>query len=248
MDDTQNKFPLHSAAREGRGYFTSWTRARRYLNGEANNAQTDPKLALREDDDGRLPLHWAVSSNCIEIVILLAQQRGFDPDIQDGSGWTPLMIAASIKDGEGLVHLLLQKGADVNLKNHNGQSALHFVASKNNLDVAKMLLNHYPPASTRVRDKRGQYPVHRAAAVGSIPMTKLLVNNKSPLNATDTSGYTALHHAVAEGHGDAAVALLKAGADCSKKNHDGCLALDLAPDIEVRRYIERAAEGEGIDL
>ncbi|KAK2729949.1 ankyrin repeat-containing protein [Colletotrichum kahawae] len=241
MDDTQNKFPLHSAAREGRVSIAETL------------LRTDPKLALREDDDGRLPLHWAVSSNCIEIVILLAQQRGFDPDIQDGSGWTPLMIAASIKDGEGLVHLLLQKGADVNLKSTYAcgivpLSVLHFVASKNNLDVAKMLLNHYPPASTRVRDKRGQYPIHRAAAVGSIPMTKLLVNNKSPLNATDTSGYTALHHAVAEGHGDAAVALLKAGADCSKKNHDGCLALDLAPDIEVRRYIERAAEGEGIDL
>lgn len=173
---------------------------------------------------------------------------------------------------------------------HNGQSVLHFVASKNNLDVAKMLLNHDPPASTRVRDKRGQYPIHRAAAVGSIPMTRLLINNKSPLDATDTSGYTALHHAVAEGHGmcnlchsfihyltfqfpgDAAVALLKAGADYGKKDQDGCLALDLAPDKEVgcvvldyphsselcpqtkpvlsqvRRYIERAAEGEGIDL
>ncbi|KAF0318770.1 hypothetical protein GQ607_014057 [Colletotrichum asianum] len=243
MDDTPDKFPLHSAAR----YFDSLTRARRRLN-EADNVQTDPKLALREDDDGRLPLHWAVSSNCTEIVILLVQQRGFDPDIQDGSGWTPLMIAASIKDGEGLVHLLLQKGADANLKNHNGQSVLHFVASKNNLDVAKMLLNHDPPASTRVRDKRGQYPIHRAAAVGSIAMIRLLVNNKSPVDATDTSGYTALHHAVAEGHGDAAVALLKAGADYGKKDQDGCLALDLAPDKEVRRYIERAAEGEGIDL
>lgn len=35
---------------------------------------------------------------------------------QDGSGWTPLMISASLKDGDDLVNLLLQKGADVNLK------------------------------------------------------------------------------------------------------------------------------------
>jgi 26S proteasome non-ATPase regulatory subunit 10 len=64
-----------------------------------------------------------------------------------------------------------------------------------------MLLDNNPPASARVRDKRGQYPLHRAAAVGSVPMINLLLKNKSPLNATDSAGYTALHHAVAEGHG-----------------------------------------------
>ena len=34
--------------------------------------------------------------------------------MQDASGWTPLMIAASVKDGEKVVDLLLAKGADVN--------------------------------------------------------------------------------------------------------------------------------------
>ncbi|KAH8905088.1 hypothetical protein BR93DRAFT_929336, partial [Coniochaeta sp. PMI_546] len=98
-------------------------------------------------------------------------------------------------------------------------------------------------------------------------MINLLIKNKSPLNATDVAGYTALHHAVAEGHGkaqriltenidiltrpavgDAAVALLKAGAETDKKDSDGMLALELAPDKEVRKYIERAAEMEGIDI
>ncbi len=65
--------------------------------------------------------------------------------------------------------------------------------------------------------------------------------------------------------GDAAVALLKAGAETDKKDIDGMLALDLAPGndvsvttlhrwtarllcFQVRRYIERAAEMEGIDI
>lgn len=38
---------------------------------------------------------------------------------QDGSGWTPLMIAASVKDGEDLVDLLLRKDADVNAKSES---------------------------------------------------------------------------------------------------------------------------------
>ncbi|KXH62647.1 hypothetical protein CSAL01_01213 [Colletotrichum salicis] len=236
MAETQDKFPLHTAAREGK------------VSVAETILKTEPKLAVREDDDGRLPIHWAASSNCIDIIILLTQIRSFDPDVQDGSGWTPLMISASLKDGEDLVNLLLQKGADVNLKNHNGQGVLHFVASKNNLDVAKKLLNHDPPASTKIRDKRSQYAIHRAAAIGSVPMVTLLIKHGSPLNSTDASGYTALHHAIAEGHGDTAVALLKAGAVINKKDNDGCLPLDLSPDKEVRRFIERAAEEEGIEL
>ncbi|KAI0188392.1 ankyrin repeat-containing domain protein [Astrocystis sublimbata] len=216
----EDKYALHAAAREGK-------------------VTTNPKLSQRKDDDGRLPIHWAASSNQHAILLLLSQQKTFDPDVEDDMGWTPLMIAASVKDGEAIVDVLLQRGAD---------SALHFVASKNNLEVARKLFAHKPPASSRVRDKRGQYPLHRAAAVGSTPMVKLLLEHRSPLNATDVAGYTALHHAVAEGHGDTAIELLKAGAETDKRDTDGYLALDLAPDKQVRKYIERAAENEGIEL
>lgn len=50
---------------------------------EAHNlCQTDPKLSKRKDDDGRYPIHWAASSNNLDIVILLANQPSFDPDVQ----------------------------------------------------------------------------------------------------------------------------------------------------------------------
>lgn len=147
----------------------------------------------------------------------------------------------------------------------SGQTALHFTASKNNLDVARRLLDAKPPASARVKDKRGQYAIHRAAAVGSAPMVELLLKNRSPINAADLAGQTPLHHAIAEGHGDTAVALLKAGAETDKKDSDGFLALDLAPDAQVsylgmhgdelvidmsqvRKFILQSAEREGIDL
>ena len=39
--------------------------------------------------------------------------------------------------------------------------------------------------------------------------------------------------AIAEGHGDAAMVLLKAGADTDKKDNNGALAIDLAPDAKV---------------
>jgi len=39
--------------------------------------------------------------------------------------------------------------------------------------------------------------------------------------------------AVSEGHGDTAVVLLKAGAEVDKKDFDGHLAIELAPDAKV---------------
>ncbi|PHH80261.1 hypothetical protein CDD80_2284 [Ophiocordyceps camponoti-rufipedis] len=209
QDPVRDPFPLHTAARLGQDY------------------------------DGRYPIHWAASSNTLAIVVLLACQDSFDPDVQlilpaqDDSGWSPLMISASVPDSEPVLKTLLQKGADVNEKNNSSQSALHFVASKKNLDVARLLLGAKPPASTRVRDNRGQYPIHRAAAVGSVPMIRLLLQSNSPINAADVEGFTPLHHAIAEGHGDAAVVLLEKGADFTVKNSDGELALDLAPDKEA---------------
>ncbi|ROT37038.1 putative proteasome regulatory protein [Sodiomyces alkalinus F11] len=187
--ERQEPFALHVAARDGKvSLFESLLKA-------------ESKLASRKDEDGRLAVHWAVSSNNPEMVQMLSQQRDFDPDVQDDMGWTPLMIAVSLRDGDAIAELLLRAGADCNVKNFNGQNALHFVASRNNLDMAKTLLGQDPPASARVRDKRGQYAIHRAAAIGSVPMVSLLLKHRSPLNATDDSGYTPLHHAVAEGHG-----------------------------------------------
>ncbi|KAH8665849.1 ankyrin repeat-containing domain protein [Tricladium varicosporioides] len=264
-----SKFAIHEAARDGKLAIVE------------SLLSANPKLADRKDDDERLPIHWAVSYGHLDIAVLLSASKNFDPDVQDGSGWTPLMIAVSLKDGDALVDLFLRKGADVNAKNFSGQvcaltsisshpnhmpclysfslpypyhsnnfmkTALHFTASKIALDTAKKLLSHSPPASTRIKDKRGQYPIHRAAAVGSVPMVDLFLKNKSPLNASDVAGYTPLHHAVAEGHGDTAVALLKAGAEMDKKDIDGFLALELAPDAQVKKFILDSCEREGIEL
>ncbi|RDL42024.1 putative proteasome regulatory particle subunit protein [Venustampulla echinocandica] len=236
MEEAPSKYAIHEAAREGRTIVVE------------SLLNANPKLADLKDEDERLPIHWAISNGHLDIAVLLSAGKNFDPDVQDGSGWTPLMIAVSLKEGDALVDLLLRKGADINATNFTGQSALHFIASKNNLDLARKLLDAKPPASVRVRDKRGQYPIHRAAAVGSVPMVELFVKNKSPLNATDVAGQTPLHHAIAEGHGDAAVALLKAGAETDKKDVDGFVAMDLAPDSNVKKFILQAAEREGIVL
>ncbi|KAJ5152081.1 proteasome regulatory particle subunit (Nas6) [Penicillium capsulatum] len=238
MDPNHNaKFPLHEAAREGRTQIAE------------SLLSANPKSALSKDDDDRLPIHWAVANNRLPIVELLIATKNFDPDVEDGSGWTPLMIAASLKDaaGDPIIDLLLRKGADVGVKSGSGQNALHFASSKANISTVRTLIAN--KCSARVKDIRGQLPLHRAAAVGSAPILKtLLEEGKSPINATDQDGLTALHHAISEGHGDAAILLLKSGADAAKRDSEGKLAIDLVPDAKVKQYILQTAEREGIEL
>ena len=77
-------------------------------------------------------------------------------------------------------------------------------------------------------------------------MIMLLLDHKSPINPKDRDGSTPLHHAIAEGHGDAAVTLLKKGADTDVKDGEGKLAIELAPDRKVGTFILNAAKEEGI--
>ncbi|KAL5356983.1 ankyrin repeat-containing domain protein [Aspergillus floccosus] len=231
------KFPLHEAAREGKTQLVE------------SLLSANPKLANVKDDDDRLAIHWAAAFNRLPIVELLVSTKNFDPDVEDGSGWTPLMIAASLKNAEGdpIIDLLLRKGADVSVKSSSGQNALHFATSKGNLSTVRTLIAN--KCSARVKDRRGQLPLHRAAAIGSSPIIKVLLEEgKSPVNATDMDGLTALHHAISEGHGDAAITLLKAGAETDKRSSDGLLAFDMAPDAKIRSYIMQTAEREGIEL
>ncbi|CAK3953686.1 proteasome regulatory particle subunit [Lecanosticta acicola] len=236
VDEQAQKFAIHAACREGQTQ-----KVESLLN-------ADKRLASRRDDDDRLPLHWAASYNRLPIVELLSDQKSFDVDAQDGAGWTALMMAASLKDSEPLIDFLLNKGVEVDVKNSAGQTAVFFACSKSNLDVVRKLVVE-KKASARIRDRRGQMAIHRAAAVGATAIVKLLLKEgKSPVDATDQDGCTALHHAVAEGHGDTALELLKAGAESNKRDRDGKLAIDLAPDTQVRDFILRAAEEEGIEL
>ncbi|XP_048593058.1 26S proteasome non-ATPase regulatory subunit 10-like [Brassica napus] len=56
---------------------------------------------------------------------------------KDDEGWAPLHSAASIGKGE-LVEILLTRGADVNVKNNGGRTALYYAASKGWLEIAQL--------------------------------------------------------------------------------------------------------------
>ena len=82
---------------------------------------------------------------------LLRQDPPPDVNIVDSDQWTPLMFAAlSDEDSEGKVRLLLDHGADRDMKNNYGKTALDMARSNNRpAAVIDMLENYRRPDVSR---------------------------------------------------------------------------------------------------
>lgn len=74
-----------------------------------------------------------------EILNFIIGNMGLNLNFEIGDGYTPLMVATVVSNAE-LVNTLLKFGADVNLSDVNGQTAL-LIAEKNdyNQDIIKLL-------------------------------------------------------------------------------------------------------------
>ncbi|KAK9447765.1 ankyrin repeat-containing domain protein [Limtongia smithiae] len=241
-DEEADPYPLHTAARDGKELTVR------------NFIKQDRTLVARRDEDGRTPLFWAVSSGHESIVQALIT-AATDPDGQlslididdvDDAGWTVTHIAASI-GSLPVLDILLPYHPSLDKQTSAGQTPLHYAVSRMRYDVVKRLLEAFPGA-VRIRDKQGLVPLHRAASIGNIPMITELLKAKSPLDPADKSGWTPLFHASAEGHGDAALLLIRTGADTQKMDREGSTFLDVAADEKVKKWIIDMAGREGIRL
>ena len=97
-----------------------------------------------------------------------ALTRGEDVNNKNSFGWTALMLAVCNSNGttplmwavsfkhNSIVKLLLdQPAVDVNVKDDNGRTALHWAAWNNNAEGARMLLLHKDFNSANVTNNNG---------------------------------------------------------------------------------------------
>ncbi|KAI0456007.1 hypothetical protein F5B21DRAFT_168072 [Xylaria acuta] len=76
-----------------------------------------------EDNHGWTPLHEGVQNRNEAVVELLLATKGVDPNLRNNNGCTPLMLAADIGN-EVAVRMLLEAGADIDIVDKSGRTAL----------------------------------------------------------------------------------------------------------------------------
>jgi len=89
-----------------------------------------------------------------------------------------------------VVRLLLERRADINIRNANKDTALHCAAHLDSVDIIKLLLDK--GISVNVTNTQQNTPLHIAAVRGNLETTIALVEKRAALNSANVNGYTPL--------------------------------------------------------
>jgi len=92
------------------------------------------------DHIGRVPLHYAVDSNSVEIVRTLVIQFHANVNIQERYGRSPLHLAAENGNIQIVAILLEEPSVIVPLRNIDGETPIHLACNRNHGEILRLLL------------------------------------------------------------------------------------------------------------
>lgn len=144
------------------------------------------------------PLHFAAWFGSLEAAEALLD-GGADVDAQIDQDLTPMMRA--VKDGSSqrfarIVTLLLDRGADPNRQDINGNTALHYIALGGKPAAIPILIEH--DASVDLQNNIGNTPLHQAAKWNQSGALSILIEQGASLDLKNAKGQTALDVASAD--------------------------------------------------
>lgn len=144
------------------------------------------------------PMQWAVRQGHMDMVVLL-MKHGANPLIQDKQGFNSLHLATQFTFPL-LCAYFIAKGVDVDVRDSDGRTALHWAAIKAaHPDIVKMLLSLN--ASINVRDEvYGNTPLHYAVSATNIPVVDALMNAGASVDIQNAKGVTS--HDLIYGNGE----------------------------------------------
>ncbi len=143
-----------------------------------------------------------------------------------GTAGDTRLSEAAMKGDRVLVQSLLKQNVDVNAAQGDGNTALHWAAYRDDLEMARLLIQAGADVKARTR-LADLTPLHLAAANGSASMIELLVKAGADVNLPNGNGTTPLMLAASAGKTDALGVLLDQGADVNARdvNHGQTAAM-----------------------
>ena len=144
---------------------------------------------------------------------------------RDDSGRSTLHVAAS-EGNEEITTFLLRSSADVNFKDHRGNTPLNDAVLECHDRIAALIREHAPGTLLSFDGSQAGTKMCEAAGTGDLEQVKRLLENKVDVNAHDYDGRTGLHLAACEGRAEVVEHLLAARADAAWRDKFGNTALD----------------------
>ena len=157
------------------------------------------------------------------VTVLLA--HGANIDAQDTFGNTPLFWAAGVPSTPPEISgVLLSAGADPNVRNRMGATALWNAALMGRVEVIGLLIRY--GAEINVRSDFA--PLDGAITLGRTEVIEVLLNAGADVDIRSPSGSTPLHSAALGEQSNAAALLLRRGADVDAVTESGYTPLHFA--------------------
>ena len=129
-----------------------------------------------------------------------------------GAGAADVQLIQAVKNGDAIaVRALLGRDADVDARQGDGATALHWAAHLNDLEAADLLIE--AGAAVDATNDLGVTPLWVATTAGSAPMVAKLLEARADPNVAPDTGGTPLMIAARQGNVAAVRALLAHGAD-----------------------------------
>jgi len=171
--------------------------------------------------------------------------RNTDPSKPYLRGTTLLHLATS-RDSVDVVEFLLEKGAEVDIRDGDGYTPLHDAAGQNALKVAQLLIEQGATVDALCQDS--STPLHRASACGRVEMIELLLDNGADINAIDgISRSTPLHNAIGTNRIESVKILITRGASLKIKKSFEETPLAQARDLGKREEIIKLLVASGAE-
>lgn len=159
---------------------------------------------------------------------------------------SPVVANAAMQGDTAALRKLVAGGANVNVAQGDGMTALHWAAERGDVSMANLLIK--ARANLKAATRNGGYtPLHVASKDGNAAVVRTLIRAGSDVNAMTATGATALHLAAASGSADAVTALLDKGADVNAKESEwGQTPLLFAAEYDradvIRVLLKRGAD------